>query len=230
VPYLVTVVAMGYTRQGVAIGLAMLALVALADRKILRFVVFMALAATFHKSAVILMPLAVLAGTRHRAWTALWVGLASLLFYVLLLQDAVEALTTNYVGAQYDSGGAAIRVAMNAVPAVLFLWFRQRFVMAATDRTFWTWMALGALAFIGLLVVSPSSTAVDRVALYWIPLQLFVLSRLPDAMTRQREQNIIWIRLVVAYSAAVLFVWLFFATHAFAWLPYQFYPWVWFWQ
>jgi hypothetical protein len=204
--------------------------VALSDRKILRFVVFVALAATFHKSAVILMPLAVLGGSRHRGWTTLWVALASLLFYVLLLQDAVDALTTNYVGAQYDSSGAAIRVAMNAVPAALFLWFRRRFDMAANDRMFWTWMSLGALAFIGLLVVSPSSTAVDRVALYWIPLQLFVLSRLPDAMAQQPELNVIWTRLVVAYSAAVLFVWLFFATHATYWLPYQFYPWVWFWQ
>ena len=230
VPYLVTVVAMGYTRQGVAIGLAMLGLAALADRKILRFVVFVALAATFHKSAVILMPLAVLGGARHRVWTALWVGLASLLFYVLLLQDSVETLTTNYVGAQYDSSGAAIRVAMNAVPAVLFLWFRPRFAMAATDRTFWTWMALGALAFVVLLVLSPSSTAVDRVALYWIPLQLFVLSRLPDAMAQQPELNTIWTRLVVAYSATVLFVWLSFATHARYWLPYQFYPWEWLWQ
>lgn len=229
VPYLVTVVAMGYTRQGVAIGLAMLGLVALADRKILRFVVFVALAATFHKSAVILMPLAVLSGTRHRVWTALWVGLASVLFYVLLLQDAVEQLQYGYLEREYQSQGAAIRLAMNAVPAMVFLIFRGRFVMAPAGRTFWTWMSLGALAFVGLLVVSPSSTAVDRVALYWIPLQLFVLSRLPDAMAQQPELNVIWTRLVVAYSAAVLFVWLFFASHANAWLPYQFYPWVWFW-
>ncbi|MDP3190366.1 EpsG family protein [Rhodoferax sp.] len=230
VPYLVTVVAMGYTRQGVAIGLAMLGLVALADRKILRFVVFVALAATFHKSAVILMPLAVLAGARNRVWTALWVGLASVLFYVLLLEDAVEQLQYGYLEREYQSQGAAIRLAMNAVPAMVFLKYRSRFDMSPADRMFWTWMSLGALAFVGLLVVSPSSTAVDRVALYWIPLQLFVLSRLPDAMAQQPELNTIWTRLVVAYSAAVLFVWLFFASHANAWLPYQFYPWVWFWQ
>jgi hypothetical protein len=78
--------------------------------------------------------------------------------------------------------------------------------------------------------VSPSSTAVDRVALYWIPLQLFVLSRLPDAMSQRPGLNSIWVQLVVAYSAAVLFVWLFFASHAFAWLPYQFYPWVLIWE
>ena len=229
-PYLITVVAMGYTRQGTAIGLAMLGLAALSDQKILRFVVFVALAATFHKSAVILMPLAVLAGTRQKLWTAFWVGLSSALFYGLLLQDSVDTLTVNYIGSQYDSSGAAIRVAMNGVPAALFLWFRRRFVMPQAERSFWTWMSLGALAFVGLLVVSPSSTAVDRVALYWIPLQLFVLSRLPNAVGPRNGKNAFWVRAVVAYSGAVLLVWLVFATHAFAWLPYQFYPWAAFWR
>jgi hypothetical protein len=230
VPYLVTVVAMGYTRQGTAIGLAMLGLVALSNRKIFWFVVFVALAAAFHKSAVILMPLAVLAGTKRKLWAVFWVGLSTALFYVLLLQESVGALTENYIGAQYDSAGAAIRVAMNAVPAALFLWFRRRFFMTSEDRTFWVWMSWGALAFVGLLVASPSSTAVDRVALYWIPLQLFVLSRLPDVLGRPNGKNGVWVLAVVAYSGAVLFVWLVFATHSFAWLPYQFYPWVALWS
>ncbi len=91
-------------------------------------------------------------------------------------------------------------------------------------------MAWGALAFVVLLYVSPSSTAVDRVALYWIPLQLFVWSRVPDAMGRPGSANAFWVYTVVAYSAVVHFVWLFFATHAHLWLPYQFYPWVWLWR
>lgn len=229
-PYLVVVVAMGYTRQSVAIGLGMLALAALAERRILGFVVFVALAALFHKSAVILMPLAVLGASHKRLWTALWVGVASLFFYVLLLQDSVDTLARNYIDAEYDSAGAAIRVAMNAVPALLFLVLRRRFVMPAPDRSFWTWMSIAALAFVGLLVVSPSSTAVDRIALYWIPLQLFVLSRLPNALGPRDGRNRLWVTLVVVYSAAVLFVWLFFADHASYWLPYQFYPLVMLWN
>jgi len=92
---------------------------------------------------------------------------------------------------------------------------------------FWTWLSLGALGSVVVLMMSPSSTAVDRLALYWIPLQLFVLSRLPNAIGRPNSLNSIWVYGVVAYSAVVLFVWLFFAIHAGAWLPYQFYPWVW---
>lgn len=231
VPYLVTVVAMGYTRQGTAIGFAMLGLVALSEQRLLRFVVFVVLAALFHKSAVMLMPLAVLAGSRHRGWTLLWVGLSSILFYVLLLQESVDALKENYITAQYQSQGATIRVAMNAVPALIFLWYRRRFEMTKAERTFWIWMSLGALAFVGWLLVSASSTAVDRMALYWIPLQLFVFSRLPNALGNSNNgyTNTL-VRWVVLYSATVLFVWLVFAVHAQGWIPYQFYPWVALWN
>jgi EpsG family len=230
VPYLVTVVAMGYTRQGVAIGFAMLGLVALGQGRVLRFVWWIVVAATLHKSAVILVPLAVLAGAKRRVFTLLWVGLVGALLFVLMLQESVDSLASGYLEAEYQSSGAAIRIAMNALPAALFLLLRKRFPLTPQQRTFWTWMALGAIGFVVLLKLSPSSTAVDRVALYWIPLQLFVWSRLPNALGRPNGKNPVWVFAVVAYSAAVLLVWLAFADTAFAWLPYQFYPWIWLWK
>jgi hypothetical protein len=231
VPYLVIVVAMGYTRQGTAIGLAMLGLIALSKRKLLRFVFFVALAAMFHKTAVILIPLAVLAGTRQKLWTAFWVSLSFALFYLLLLQDSVESLRSGYIDAQMQSEGAALRLTMNALPAVLFLIFRRRFSMPEVDRTFWIWMSFGSLALVVMLLISSSaSTAVDRVALYWIPLQLFVFSRLPSAIGNKGTLDRFLVFGIVAYSGTVLFVWMMFAAHAPDWLPYQFYPWVAIWK
>ena len=229
-PYLTIVVAMGYSRQGVAIGIAMLAMVALGRGSILRFVLWIALAATFHKSAVILLPLAALASTRRRVLKLIWVAVAGVALTALLLQESADYFISNYVESGMESTGAAIRVAMNALPAVLFLVFRKRFQLPANQRSFWTWMSWGALLFVVLLQVSPSSTAVDRVALYWIPLQLFVLSHLPNVLGQRNSNNAVWVYAVVGYSAAVLFTWLTYANMAFAWLPYQFYPWIWFWQ
>lgn len=222
IPYLVIVVAMGYSRQGVAIGFAMLALLSFGKKDHAKFVLWLACAALFHKSAVLLVPLAVLATTRSRWWTALWVGAAALLLYVLLLQEALDALAYNYIGAEMQSQGAAIRVAMNAIPALAFLLFRKRLVSDPHERGLWTWLALLAIVFVVLLAVSPSSTAVDRVALYLIPLQLFVLSRLPDVMLR--DQALASVFLVVLCSALIQFVWLNFAVHAEYWVPYRFYP------
>lgn len=229
VPYLITVVAMGYSRQGVAIGFAMLGLVALANKNVLKFMLWVGIAALFHKTAVILIPLAVLTNTRWWLLKLLSMILTCILMFVLLLQEAVDSLIAGYIAAEYDSSGAAIRVAMNAVPAVLFLLYRKRFALAQAQFTFWTWMAWGAIGLQAILFVSPSSTAVDRVALYWIPLQLFVWSRFPDAMGRSGEAKALWVYLIIAYSATVHIVWLFLSTHAYLWLPYQFYPWVWLW-
>lgn len=224
IPYLVIVVAMGYSRQAVAIGFAMLGLVALSrDRSNLKFVLWIALAATFHKTAVMLVPVAALAAQRGRVWTATWVSLATALFYYLFLQDSVETLVAGYIEAEYGSQGAAIRVTMNALPAAIFLLTRRRFRLPPGERQLWTNISLIALAFIVFLLVSPSSTAVDRMALYVIPLQIFVLSRLPEAFPENGRSSSFMKFAVLCYSAAVQFVWLNFASHADAWLPYRFY-------
>ena len=229
VPYLVIVVAMGYTRQGVAIGLTMVGLVALDRGRLLAFAGWLGLAALFHKSAVILVPLAVFSG--RNSWRAvLGVLIVAALLFMLLLAEYVDFLTLGYLTAQYESSGAAIRVAMNALPAFIFLSMRKRFVLPTAQKSFWTWMSLGALLFIVLLAVSPSSTAVDRVALYWVPLQLFVWSRLPQAMGRQVGTQLQWLVIVLVYAVAVQYVWLFHADNSAAWIPYKFYPWEATWQ
>jgi hypothetical protein len=230
VPYLITVVAMGYTRQGVAIGVAMMAMTSLSQGRIFRFVIWIAIASTFHKSAIILLPMAVLANSKRRIFTLLWVCVAGLLLFALMLQEALSFLMGGYLEDAMQSSGAAIRIGMNAVPAALFLLFRKRFQLSIVQRSFWSWMSWSALFLVLLLFISPSSTAVDRIALYWIPLQLFVLSRLPNAWGRHDGNNKFLVLIVIIYSAAVHFVWLFYADTAFAWLPYQFYPWVWVWK
>ena len=63
IPYMVIVLAMGYTRQAAALGFVMWGVTYLLDRRLLKFMLLLSVAATFHKSAVILAPLAVLAST-----------------------------------------------------------------------------------------------------------------------------------------------------------------------
>jgi hypothetical protein len=229
VPYLVIVVAMGYTRQGVAIGLVMLAFVALDKGSLLKFVSWVVVGSLFHKTALVLIPMAIFAGRKN--WLVVFgVIFTTVLMFLLLLADYVDHLIAGYITDQYASSGASIRIAMNALPAIVFLMFRKRFDLPDSQKHFWTWMALGGLAFILLLIISPSSTAVDRMALYWIPLQLYVWSRLPAAMAHNYNLQIPWVVGILFYSLAVQFVWMFYADHNWAWLPYQFYPWVWLWH
>ena len=230
IPYLVIVVAMGYTRQGTAIGFCMLGMVALFNGKIMRFIVFVLLAATFHKSAVILVPLAALAADRNKLWTISWVLLLSLLVYYLYEDAIVDTYKYRYIDREAQSSGAVIRCLMNVVPAILFLFLRGRFnriVVFKKEVVFWTFISLLAIVLFCLLPLSFSSTAIDRFGLYLIPLQLFVFSRFPEAFGNAKGGNHSLVLAVVLYSALVQLVWLLFALHAGAWLPYQFYPWVW---
>lgn len=226
VPYLVIVVGMGYTRQSVALAFAMLALVALSRGRTLQFAILVCIGALFHRTAVLLIPLAILSTSRGRVWTAVWISITALLMYSLLLADSVDDLIENYLEAEYQSEGATIRVAMNVLPAVLLLRFRGRFDWSSiAERNLWTIFAILGLGSAAWLVVSSSSTAVDRMALYLIPLQLFVFSRIPDVLSNGRRRPF-WIAIIVSYYAVVLLIWLSFASHAFAWIPYHFYPWM----
>lgn len=221
VPYLVIVVGMGYTRQAVALGFVLLGLAALAGGRSRRFAAWVLIGAAFHKSAILMLPVAALAASEKRLWSLLWVGVISLLGGYLFLFDSVDTLWTNYVETDYQSQGGLIRVLMNAVPACLFLALHPWFGLNIVQRRLWWWISVFALVCIPLVLIS--STATDRVALYLIPLQLFVFSRL-HLITNDTLFRAYIVMGVIAYYTAVQAVWLFFASHAFAWLPYQMYP------
>lgn len=224
IPYLVIVVAMGYTRQGIAIGFAMLGMVAMGRGRVAYFVAWVLLAATFHKSAVLLLPIAALAAARKNLWVVVWVGLTTLVAYWLMLEESIENIRVNYLEAEYQSEGALIRLLMNVVPAVILLLWHKRFVMELPKERLWRWFSIISLGLLVLYFVSPSSTAVDRVALYMLPLQLTVLSYLPGVFGRRGGNDKPFVIAVVLYSAAIQFVWLNYATHAEGWIPYRFYP------
>jgi hypothetical protein len=221
IPYLVIVVAMGYSRQGVAIGVLMAGLAALnRGASIPRFVAFVVAAALFHKTAVVVLLLVLLRGRRNLLLNALLVAAMGFLFYDLLLEDSVGQLVENYLRVEYSSQGAAIRVAMCIVPAVLFFAYRNRLDWPENEDHLWRNFSFAAFALLVLLLATPSSTAVDRIALYILPLQLAVLARLPGIVFSERQSRL----LIVLYSASILFVWLNYAVHASAWVPYRFYP------
>lgn len=221
IPYLVVVVGMGYTRQALAIGIFMAGLASVArNPSILRFALYVAAAALFHKTAVVAFPLVALASKRNRLVNLLIVVAVSVLLYDFFLQDSMEAFVENYIEAEYSSEGAAIRIVMNLVPAFVFLMVGRRLGFSQGEYLIWRNFALAALALFVLLLVLPSSTAVDRVALYIIPLQIAVLSRVPGTLMGRGVGK----SAVLLYSASVLFIWLNFAVHAEYWVPYQFYP------
>lgn len=224
IPYLTIVVAMGYSRQSAALGFAMIALAALRNDNTRKFIIFIIIAATFHKTAIALIPLVLASQSTNRLAVIMW-GFATVpILYFLFLSDSIAFLLEHYVmniDERFQSQGALIRVGMNVVAAIMFLMFSSRFSVSQSDRNWlrlFSWITL--ICLIGLLVTD-SSAAIDRLALYLLPLQLVVFSYLPDVFTNDKELKKLIILFVAIYYGLVLFVWLNFGVHSQEWLPYK---------
>lgn len=221
VPYLVVVVAMGYSRQAVAIGILLAGLAPLLrGGSVIRFAVYVAIAALFHRTAIVALPLVIFAGERNRLLNLIAGVAIFLLLYDALLADDVDTLVKNYIVAEYSSQGAAIRVVMSLLPALLILATPKRFGFPPQEERLWRLFSFAALGCLLLLFVLPSSTVVDRLALYIFPLQLAVLSRVPRAFGMEGAGRL----MVIAYCFLIQFVWLNYASHADYWVPYRFFP------
>ncbi|HUP87710.1 MAG TPA: EpsG family protein, partial [Longimicrobiales bacterium] len=221
--YGLVVVGMGYTRQSVAIALIAAALASFRNRGTAGAAFYVILAALFHKSAIVMLPLIALAERKSPIVNVLFGAALAALLYYFLLAPTSSHLFENYIGAQLQSQGAGVRVAMTLLPTVCFFLMHRRMGFDAREVALWRTMAFAGIAVGISLALVPSSTAVDRLNLYLIPFQSVVLSRLPLTQLDRRSELVIRAA-VIAYSACVLFVWLNYAVNARLWLPYRLYP------
>jgi len=218
VPYLIVVVAMGYTRQATAIGLIFWALAYLEHGKFIPYVAFIAVAVLFHKTAIIMIPVGIFLYKEGWAFRILAVALIGYGLWEALVAQDQATLWNSYVVAGMQSQGALVRVTINLVAAIALLLNWKQWKKTYPDALLWLWMALAAIACVPL--VGLATTAVDRIALYLTPLQVVVFARLPYLARRQVDPDTMVLAILLAYGA-VLFVWLNYAVNARYWLPYR---------
>lgn len=221
VPYLIIVVAMGYTRQAAAIGVVCWALADARADRLLRLTFLILIAALFHKSAILLLPVLLVPVFRRNAlYGILGAGMFAVLFAYILLSSS-DRFISAYATSNYNSQGAGIRVAMNVLPAILFLLVSKRMTFSPFLRSYWRMNALLALVSVPALLSVSASSGVDRIALFLIPLQMVVYGQIPYAFSRNNSPHPAALFGVLGYSVAVQFVWLNYAVNANQWLPYS---------
>ncbi len=221
-PYLIIVVSMGYSRQGAALGLSLLAFQALTKEKIYNFALLIVIAALFHKTAIILLGAAILATTKNRKRVIFIFSVLGIFLYFIFLKDAIERLFLYYYFEnQYESDGAFIRLLMLILPSLLILLFPGRFKMHFKEMTLWKSFAfISVLAFFGFFVFD-ASTAIDRMALYLLPIQLVVFSYLPEFFGNRGEARQWIILSILLMYLLILYVWLAYANYSIYWQPYR---------
>lgn len=224
VPYLIIVVAMGYTRQAAALGLIMAGMARFGRSHILYFCAMCLLATLFHKSAIVMLPVGLLALRHNRLVTfGLLLLLGGFLYYVFVA-SALDTLVNNYVVQAQTSQGAMVRVLMCVPPAILLLMEQRRFRFTEDEGRLYRNFAIATLIALGALLVGVPSTPVDRLALYILPIQLVVLTRMVALVPVDERAALMMTAGIIFLYGVVQFVWLNYAVHAVLWLPYQFLP------
>ena len=154
------------------------------------------------------------------------IGILSIIALVLLASSFIisllpwyEHLIYYYVTTQvHQSEGAVIRVVMSTFAGIIFFIFRKRFKRTFHDENLWLIFSLVSIALLPLAF--SYSTFIDRIAIFFIPLQLVIFSRVPMLIYSTYYRTIFIVATITLY-VCVLFVWLNFAKHAYLWVPYK---------
>ncbi len=220
-PFLVMVVSMGFTRQAIAIGFCMLAINGIKDNHQAKVVFYIVIAALFHKTAIFfLAPIIFLMGKQGVKKLIYLTALTAVLFSILLYEH-IDNLLIGYVEAQYNASGALVRVMMNALPALIYMSLQNKFDMGLQERRFWKIVSYMSLIFIPVLLIFPSTSVIDRLALYFSPIQLMLYSGFSTALRLPASSELIARFGLVMYSLFIFLIWMFYGDNSHAWLPYK---------
>jgi hypothetical protein len=218
VPYLFVVVGMGYTRQSVAVGLFLVGLAHLSSGRKYRYAILAVIGSAFHKSAVVTLPLMAVIPSGRR-YVGLFVAVVSSVAGVYyFVADSLGYLSDTYLSGRYESEGGFIRVAMNFIPSVAYLIWGKRVEFNPVSLSVWRILCVLSLATVPLVFFA--STATDRIALYLIAIQLYVIPKM-SLLFRSSRSRAAYFSGVSLFYGLVLIVWLNFASHSSGLLPYQ---------
>lgn len=223
VPFLIVVVSMGYTRQAAAVGFLMWGLIDLINGKKANFYICLLLGALFHYTVLIMLPIGIIYHSNKGNFSRnliifLILILSSLSVYYLFISK-IEHMIYYYITIKFHhSDGALVRVFMNSFSAIIFFIYRDRFKKAFHDEKLWFIVSVVSILMFPLALYY--STFTDRIAIYFLPLQIVVLSRIPILIASRYYRTLFIFGVLLLYIAA-LFVWLNFGNFSSFWLPYQ---------
>jgi len=216
-PYLIIVVAMGLTKQSVALGFIFLGINYLRDKKFIYFIFSVVCGAFFHNSAIIMLFLLLVDKNIKIKIRFLFVILFLISSSIFLSQNFASMYEV-YIQRSLDSQGIYGRLILNLIPILFLFMFRKKWKKKYNDYQIWYWFSL--VTIISVFFISISSTLIDRILIYFIPIQLAVYSRLPFLLKNIIQPTYTKLAIITFY-AANHFIWLYFSNHSQAWLPYK---------
>ncbi len=220
IPYLVVVVAMGYTRQAAAVGFVMLALSEGMCNNKRKFFLHMLLAILLHKTAVIMLVLGLFIKNNTKYFKVFEIAIFIFVSILLLLSldNIKDMLFHYYEDKTMQSSGAFVRISLSFLSSIVFFINMKKWKLYYSDYKLW--LSFSVLTLFMLPASLEFSTLIDRLGIYFIPMQLVIFSRVMNFIDNSVHRALYGISILILYSI-VLFVWLNYAVHSVYWIPYN---------
>ena len=222
-PVLVVQLGMSGMRQAMALGFLMLALVSFNHRSRVLTAIWILVAAQFHASAVIFLPMALLVG-RHLSTLRILAALVVLgPVVVFLLQDRLGIYNDRYIEQIYgenSSSGAWFRYALVVLPFIMLArWYRR--VEALFPKTIELMRLFMLIAFVMAPIGLLSSVVLHRLVFYVMPVSIITLLAVSDTLAVSWRMPVIRMAPFAVYGSYIL-VWFTLSGHAsLCYVPYQ---------
>lgn len=224
-PYLIIVVAMGYSRQAGALGAFMLGLGYLLKGDIRKYIFWILVGAAMHKSVIFTLVFAPINKKKLSMFNIVFI-LGVIFGFYLISEKYFMTYYKSYIMQEYSSAGAIIRASLNLVPSLIYLFLRKNFIMfSKIEHRLYMLLSILACSLFLALFYTNATTALDRISLYILPLQFIILGNLPDVLGYSKNSNLGWVSFILLIYAFVEYVWLFYADHSQYWIPYRFFLW-----
>lgn len=221
-PILILNLAMSGIRQAIALGILCFAYNSFVDKRLVRYVLLVMLASTFHRSAMFLLVLTPFVRSEYSGQRMAFAGLLALPgVYYLVTSQVYEFYAKRYIGAgTVEAAGAAFRAGLLALTGIGFLWFLNAKWKAQSTRDYKLVKISSYMLAATFPVALYSSVAGDRFGYYLVPIQLIILARLPVLIQGKFSAPVAFAP--YAIGALVLAIWISFsALFEKCYLPYQ---------
>ena len=225
-PLLVIQLSMSGLRQAIAVAFLMGALDSFFKGRRLGVVLYILVGSTFHQSAIILLPIALMVGRTYSLFRTVVAIMLLMPVATYLLSDRLEVYQDRYLYELYgemSSGGAAYRLGLLVITSLLFEVYRKRMEWNFPHE--YNLMRLFSLVSFALIpVLFVNTVALHRLVYYVIPVQLFTLAALPTAMYANRRMAMLAELGPIALYGTYILVWFYTSYHAnVCYVPYNSY-------
>ena len=224
-PYLVVVVSMGVINQASAIGILLVGLTFYERSNFKAFYLSIIFASMFHTSAFLSLLIPFFDRIRLIKRKSRLISLSLLasvfaIIYAVYLNNIFISLYNSYFGREMEAQGGFPKLLILMIFGIIFIFQRNRFQISDQQKNL-----LFSLSIISILIFFYSLTikatiATYRLSLYFYSLIIYVTSYFPY----NKFLNISalsWKFLFYIYNFLILTIWIFFANHSYAWLPYR---------